>query len=135
MGEETDVLTAFHLQPSSKREVPRLTSSEKHLPKSLSLSLILYNIMANFLYISCQNMSQTFFSCSPILSWPRSITNVAPICCCFQRSEMASEAAHFIFYSFNILLPTLWCANYSQINNVPNLFGIISASFCLPTLQ
>lgn len=45
---------------------------------------------------------------------------------------MALEAARLIFHPLNILLPTPTCANYSQINNVPNLFGIISGSFCLP---
>lgn len=63
---------------------------------------------------------------------PWFISTVSTIWCCFQRSEMALEVTHLIFQPLNNLLPTTTCANYSQINNVPNLFGIISGSCCLP---
>lgn len=45
---------------------------------------------------------------------------------------MVLEAVHFILHPLNMTLATPRRVNYSQINNVPNLFGIISGSSRLP---
>lgn len=92
------------------------------------------NVMACYLYMSAWDMTLL----SRLLSAPTLFYHAlihhhcSPIFFCFQRSEMASGAADFIFYPLNIVLLTLRRTNYSQINNVPNLFGIISGSFRLP---
>lgn len=47
-------------------------------------------------------------------------------------SEIASETTHSIFYPLSIIAATSSCTNYSQINNVPHLFGVICVSFWPP---
>lgn len=86
--------------------------------------------MTNFLCTSRQDI-WTFFTSQLYLFVRRIITMVPPICRCFLRSVTASEAAHFISHPLSIILPTPSITNYSQINNVPRLFGLISGSFCL----
>lgn len=125
MQKQTSViLTAFHLQPSPTREVISLTCKRDIYLNSFVVLSFFHDILPLHLHTGYDSYYPDFFQ--PRLYF---LSSRSPFCC-FQRSEMALEAAHFIFYPLNIILPTPRLANYSQINNVPNLFYIISGSFC-----
>lgn len=82
------------------------------------------------LHTGYDSIIQTCLSPSPISSCPDS-SPLFPHSALF-RDLKWPRRLHTIFYPLNIILPTPRRANYSQINNVLNLFGIISGSFCLP---